>query len=99
MHPGWVDTPGVQTSLPDFYRVMGPWLRTPEQGSDTMVWLATAGEPADSNGQLWLDRHRRWATKLPWTRTAPAEAEQLWQWVTGRANVTVADGPTPVSPG
>jgi dehydrogenase/reductase SDR family protein 12 len=99
MHPGWVDTPGVQTSLPDFYRVMGPWLRTPEQGSDTMVWLATAGEPADSNGQLWLDRHRRWATKLPWTRTAPAEAEQLWQWVTDRANVTVADGPTPVSPG
>ncbi|HEX7444533.1 MAG TPA: SDR family NAD(P)-dependent oxidoreductase [Acidimicrobiales bacterium] len=85
MHPGWVDTPGVQTALPEFARLMGPLLRTPDQGADTMVWLATAREPLASNGQFWLDRHRRWATKLPWTRTAPAEAERLWAWVSERA--------------
>ena len=47
MHPGWVDTPGVQTALPDFARLMGPLLRTPDQGADTMVWLATAREPLE----------------------------------------------------
>ncbi len=98
MHPGWVDTPGVQTSLPDFYRVMGPWLRTPEQGSDTMVWLATGSEPSGSSGQLWLDRHRRWTSKLPWTRTAPLEADRLWQWVSARAGVTATDDPASVAP-
>ena len=76
MHPGWVDTPGVQTSLPDFYRVMGPWLRTPDQGADTMVWLAAADEPLASNGRFWLDRHRRWTNKLPWTRTRPGDADR-----------------------
>jgi len=88
MHPGWVDTPGVQTSLPDFYRVMGPWLRTPEQGADTMVWLAAAREPLANNGDFWLDRHRRWTSKLPWTRTSSTDAERLWRWVADRAGVT-----------
>jgi len=95
MHPGWVDTPGVQTSLPDFYRVMGPWLRTPEQGADTMVWLATAREPLATNGRFWLDRHLRWTSKLPWTRPTTAEADRLWRWVSDRAGTT-ADGPAPV---
>ncbi len=87
MHPGWVDTPGVQTSLPDFARIVGPWLRTPFQGADTMVWLATAREPLESNGRFWLDRHQRWPVKLPWTRTAPEDADQLWRWVSDRAGV------------
>jgi dehydrogenase/reductase SDR family protein 12 len=96
MHPGWVDTPGVQTSLPDFYRLMGPWLRTPGQGADTMVWLAVAREPLGSNGRFWLDRHPRWANKLPWTRTSASEADQLWQWVSSKAGIAVADGPATV---
>lgn len=87
MHPGWVDTPGVQTSLPDFARVMGPWLRTPFQGADTMVWLATAREPLEVNGRFWLDRHQRWPVKLPWTRTSAGDADRLWQWVADRAGV------------
>ena len=41
MHPGWADTPGVTTSLPRFARMAGPLLRTPEQGADTIVWLAS----------------------------------------------------------
>ena len=39
MHPGWVDTPGIASSLPTFYRRMRPLLRTPGQGADTVVWL------------------------------------------------------------
>jgi len=96
MHPGWVDTPGIQEALPGFSRAMGPLLRTPEQGADTMVWLATAREPLTSNGQFWLDRHRRWTSKLPWTRTSAPDAHQLWQWVSERAGVGAVDGPEPV---
>ncbi len=87
MHPGWVDTPGVRSSLPQFAKVMGPWLRTPFQGADTMVWLATARPPLEVNGRFWLDRHRRWPVKLPWTRTSPVDADRLWHWVARRAGV------------
>ena len=58
MHPGWVDTDGVRSSLPGFRRAMKSVLRTPEQGADTALWLAaTRPEPA-ADGGLWLDRHR-----------------------------------------
>lgn len=40
MHPGWADTEGVRTSLPSFHKTFGSKLRTPEQGVDTVVWLA-----------------------------------------------------------
>ena len=80
MHPGWVDTPGVRTSLPDFARVMGPWLRTPDQGADTMVWLATAREPLASNGRFWLDRHRRWTGRsCRGPAPSPDDADRLWR--------------------
>jgi NAD(P)-dependent dehydrogenase (short-subunit alcohol dehydrogenase family) len=41
MHPGWADTPGLAEALPGFYRRMRPLLRTPAEGADTIVWLAT----------------------------------------------------------
>lgn len=59
MHPGWVDTDGVSSSLPTFQRIMGPLLRTPEQGADTIVWFLGAAE-ADSTGGAFLhDREPR----------------------------------------
>ncbi len=59
MHPGWVDTDGVSSSLPTFQRIMGPFLRTPEQGADTIVWFLGAAE-ADSTGGAFLhDREPR----------------------------------------
>lgn len=39
MHPGWSDTPAVQTSMPSFREKMINKLRTPEEGADTMVWM------------------------------------------------------------
>jgi hypothetical protein len=90
MHPGWADTPGVQASLPGFRRVMRPLLRSAEQGADTMAWLAGAPEARASNGDFWLDRRRRTTTLLPWTRTADADAERLWNWCVDRSGARVA---------
>ena len=84
LHPGWADTPGVDASLPTFSKVMGPLLRTAEQGADTLVWLAADDVPLESNGQFWLDRRPRSPHKLRSTRIRDTadRREQLWQWVT-----------------
>lgn len=87
MHPGWARTAGVARSLPGFNRVMGPLLRTPEQGADTIVWLAATDDARDAPGSLWLDRRRRGEHKLPTTRHDPAEERALWQEVSRLAGV------------
>jgi len=88
MHPGWADTPGVRDSLPTFRKIVGPLLRSPQQGADTMVWLALDdGEPLGTTGKFWLDRHQRSIHKLPNTRFSdtPERRQQLWEWVEGAA--------------
>jgi dehydrogenase/reductase SDR family member 12 len=82
MHPGWTDTPGLASSLPGFHRVMGPILRTPAQGVDTLVWLCAAPEALASSGRLWLDRRPRHEHKVPWTRSPHPHEDQraLWHW-------------------
>jgi NAD(P)-dependent dehydrogenase (short-subunit alcohol dehydrogenase family) len=55
MHPGWVDTEGVKTSLPTFRKLLASVLRTPAQGADTAIWLAAERPPIVEEG-LWLDR-------------------------------------------
>lgn len=77
MHPGWAATPGVHASLPTFERVMGPLLRTPDQGADTIVWLVAADEPAHSTGGFWLDRRRRGTHYVPGTRETEADRDAL----------------------
>lgn len=44
MHPGWCDTPGVETSLPSFHANMKGRLRSLEQGADTIVWASLADQ-------------------------------------------------------
>lgn len=85
MHPGWADTPGVETSLPTFRKVTGPALRTPAQGADTLVWLLWADEPTRTSGELWLDRRRRSTVHLPGTGTDDQERARLWEWVAAAA--------------
>ena len=68
VHPGWADTPGVASSLPRFYRLTRPLLRTPEQSADTIVWLGAADEPGRCTGLFWHDRRPRPTHLLPWTR-------------------------------
>ncbi|MSO79909.1 MAG: SDR family NAD(P)-dependent oxidoreductase [Acidimicrobiia bacterium] len=83
MHPGWASTPGVDASLPTFSKVMRPLLRSPEQGADTLVWLAADDLPLRSNGGFWLDRRPRRTHKLSRTKNAdtPDRRRRLWAWV------------------
>ncbi len=90
LHPGWVDTPGLEEALPKFRRVVGPLLRSPQQGADTLVWLAADdGEPVTTNGRFWLDRRPRPLHKIGRTRRSdtPAERERLWAWCVERAGI------------
>jgi len=90
VHPGWADTPGVQESLPGFRRLMGPLLRTVEQGADTALWLAADdGAPLASNGGFWHDRARRSIHKIPMTRRSdtPERRQALWDWCTQQVSV------------
>ena len=93
LHPGWADTPGVDAGLPTFAKVMGPFLRTPEQGADTLIWLAVDDTALASNGRFWLDRAPRPLHRLPTTKkTDTAERRQrLWNLVSDTANATTAN--------
>jgi NAD(P)-dependent dehydrogenase (short-subunit alcohol dehydrogenase family)/carbon monoxide dehydrogenase subunit G len=79
MHPGWVDTPGIVTALPEFHSLTKKIMRTPEQGADTMVWLAGSAQGAKYSGQFWLDRRPKETIVFPGTNTSDAEAEILYQ--------------------
>lgn len=74
MHPGWADTPGVVRSLPTFHRLTQGFLRTPEEGADTVVWLAASPEAADVRGKFFLDRVPR--SEL--SRDSPQTERALW---------------------
>lgn len=78
MHPGWSDTPGVKESLPGFRRITAPLLRSPEQGADTIVWLATADEPSRVSGLFWHDRKPRPTHRLGSTAERPGARQALW---------------------
>ena len=79
MHPGWADTPGVESALPAFYRVTRRFLRTPEEGADTIVWLAASSEAGEVSGKFWLDREQHPSHIFRHTRETPAERATLLQ--------------------
>ncbi|WP_439657495.1 SDR family NAD(P)-dependent oxidoreductase [Lentzea sp. HUAS TT2] len=86
MHPGWADTPGVAGSLPGFHKLTGAFLRTSEEGADTIVWLA-ATSPAPRTGQFWHDRRERPTHLLPTTGEKPEDVVAFWQYCTSAAGV------------
>ena len=90
-HPGWVDTPGLLASLPRFARLMGPSLRSPREGADTVVWLAASAAGASTSGELWHDRRPRSTVRWPGTGTPPGEADRLWAWTSGHAGLPCFD--------
>lgn len=59
MHPGWADTPGVQSALPTFRRVTKWILRSSEEGADTIIWMALDSALENVSGCLFLDRQAR----------------------------------------
>ncbi len=82
MHPGWADTPGLARSLPTFRRVLGPLLRTPADGADTLVWLAADDACLREGGLFWHDRRARPVHRFASTRRSdtPEERARLWSW-------------------
>ena len=78
MHPGWADTPGVSSSLPSFYKLTKKILRTPEEGADTIVWLAASPEAAACSGLFWLDRQPRTTHVFRGTRESREQRKELW---------------------
>lgn len=82
MHPGWADTKGVREWLPAFRAVTAPFIRTPEQGADTIVWLGSAPEAIQSTGQLWHDRRvRPFTYRLGAGPDGDWAASELWDYV------------------
>lgn len=81
MHPGWADTPGVQRSLPRFYRLMKSQLRDARMGADTIAWLATSPAVSDESGLFFFDRRPRSKSILPGTSASPAQRQRLVQWL------------------
>jgi NAD(P)-dependent dehydrogenase (short-subunit alcohol dehydrogenase family) len=88
MHPGWADTPGLAEALPAFQRVMQPLLRTPEEGVDTIIWLATSDELRPPGGRLYLDRRRRLFDRLPSTRLDADDRAELWEMISELTGTT-----------
>ncbi|XP_006786618.1 dehydrogenase/reductase SDR family member 12 isoform X2 [Neolamprologus brichardi] len=89
MHPGWVDTPAVSTSMPQFHRMMEDRLRTVEQGADTVVWLALSRVASRTrSGQFFQDR-KPVPTHLPlaWTHSS---AEEIQRFMTQMENLSKA---------
>jgi NAD(P)-dependent dehydrogenase (short-subunit alcohol dehydrogenase family) len=83
MHPGWTDTAGLAESLPGFYAAMKPLLRTPVEGIDTLVWLATDPGAGTVSGKVFLDRRERPFDRVPATRVPAADRRRLWDMVVG----------------
>ncbi|MGY6555712.1 MAG: SDR family NAD(P)-dependent oxidoreductase [Wenzhouxiangella sp.] len=84
MHPGWVDTEGVQSSLPGFRRTLKAVLRDAEQGADTVLWLA-AQRPPLPDGGIWLDRSLQPEHEFAWTRRASPSRADLHAYLSEQA--------------
>lgn len=81
LHPGVVATPLLLNGFPPI-RLFRRWMRTPEQGAATSVYLATSPEVATVTGQYFQDER-------PVSLTAPLAtdddaARRLWE-VSARA--------------
>lgn len=79
MHPGWVNTPGIETALPGFHSRLFSVLRSPDQGADTIVWLAASKTAGESTGKFWLDRRPHETVVFPKTGESEQQRQILWE--------------------
>lgn len=85
MHPGWVDTDGVKSSLPWFRATLRPFLRTPADGADTALWLGSTRPAPSPDGGFWLDRVRDPEHAFGFTRQESPDAEALGAFLAAQA--------------
>lgn len=94
MHPGWVDTAGVQQSLPTFRKITRPFLRDEAQGADTIVWLIASDEAADANGSFWHDREERPTHRMKKTEEQPDKRRRFLMQIAADAEPYLESAPT-----
>lgn len=78
LHPGFVATEIAHKSvgmIDLFYRIAGRFMRTPEQGAETVVYLATAPDVARTSGEYFIDRRIR---SISAAAHDAAAAARLW---------------------
>jgi len=79
MHPGAVNTRfgtsnrGPMTLL---FRLFKPFMRTPDQGADTVIWLASSPEAEGLSGRYYADRKPLEPKKIA---NDPAACRRLWE--------------------
>lgn len=77
MHPGGVNTPlmakggGLLGMAGSAYAKLSG--KSPEEGADTVVWLASSPDVEGRGGQFWIDRR-----SVPCRFRDPAAEERLW---------------------
>jgi dehydrogenase/reductase SDR family protein 12 len=77
MHPGWADTDGVKTAMPNFRRRLRSVLRDSAQGADTALWLAAARPANEAAEAFWFDRAPRPAHAFPHTARSKYTPDDL----------------------
>lgn len=81
MHPGWVDTEGVKTSLPAFRALFQHVLRDAQAGADTALWLAATRPTQQDAGSIWFDREEHSAHLGRSTRREADDADTLVEFL------------------
>ncbi|HEV2742413.1 MAG TPA: SDR family oxidoreductase [Rubrobacter sp.] len=79
MHPGAVNTRfGTNNSGPMtlLFRAFKPFMRTPEQGADTVIWLASSPDVEGVSGRYYADRKVIEPKKIA---SDPAARRRLWE--------------------
>ena len=85
MHPGWADTDGVKTAMPNFRRRLRSVLRDAAQGADTALWLAATRPSGEGPEVFWFDRSPRSAHAFPQTVVSKYTPEDLAAFLTKEA--------------
>ena len=79
LHPGPVGTNFGQNNrgpMALFFRTFKPFMRSPEQGADTLIWLASSSEVEGISGKYFSDRKEIEAKKIAYD---PAARRRLWE--------------------
>lgn len=84
LHPGWVATQFAQNNLRGFMALVRPFYRlfqkltaiTPEQGADTMIYLASSPEVEGVTGKFFVERREKQSLDVSYDEGA---AKKLWE--------------------
>ncbi|XP_020779439.1 dehydrogenase/reductase SDR family member 12-like isoform X1 [Boleophthalmus pectinirostris] len=95
MHPGWVDSPAVSTSMPEFHKMMAGRLRTVEQGADTVVWLALCRAASRTRSGQFLQDRKPVPVHLPlaWTHSSSEDIQSFMSQMEALANAIQSKRP------